>query len=75
MEKNKDIYELALHEETAHVEEDTGNMTIIKRVPGGWIYTSTGYNPNPDGQQVVLSSCFVAHNTEFKAKKVARIIK
>ena len=40
----------------------------VQRVPGGWIYTLSLYDP-AKGAYVALSSCFVPYNTEVEDQK------
>ena len=53
----KDIYKLELHESITIMQDDGVFPQIeIRRVPGGWIYSSGPY----------LNPVFVPYNTEFK---------
>ena len=54
--ENKTIYDLNMHEEIEKEPE-----LYVRRVPGGWIYTDTGF---ADDQSV-----FVPYNEEFKESK------
>lgn len=57
----KSIYDLKLNEETI-----VDNFTQVKRVPGGWIYSSFFVGET----QFNGSSVFVPYNIEFHAKNI-----
>jgi hypothetical protein len=57
----EDIQEMYLMELNDVIEyDDKHNVTEIRRVPGGWIYTFT------DKSAPVMTSTFVPFNEEFK---------
>lgn len=64
----KTIYDLGLNEYLV-VEEQGNERTTVTRVPGGWIYTFSGYGLGDDGSvSVSNSSVFVPLNKEFEQK-------
>lgn len=61
----KDIYNLKLMESTT-VENDQESHTVVKRVPGGWIFTEhiQSFFESND-RNTNISSVFVPYNDEF----------
>jgi hypothetical protein len=55
------IYEMTLHDEISR-----GDYLTIRRVPGGWIYTTF---TNNDGDWYG-SSTFVPYHNEFQSKEI-----
>lgn len=67
----KDIYKLELLEVTFIEREQYDNSGLsIRRVPGGWIFTSFE-DSHEDGNAIQsrLSSVFVPYSEEFRTKE------
>lgn len=65
----KTIYELELHEVLildAQIEQRKGGVSIVTRVPGGWIYSFKMASSGSNGIGLSESSVFVPYNEEFK---------
>ena len=63
----KSIYDLELNEKVKHIDKGSSGKTIIRRVPGGWIYNYF----HPKG----MTSCFVPYDQEFAPKKEVTVVR
>jgi len=59
-----DIYKMKLNETL-----DLDMSTNIRRVAGGWIYTTTYEIENGSYISIATSSCFVPFNNEFMSQE------
>ena len=61
----KNIYQLALNEEIS-IDKSEFKNTNIRRVPGGWVYTTEIINADDnDDYTSALTSCFVPFSKQI----------
>ena len=65
----KTIYDLELFETIEIKTNMESSGLMVRRVPGGWIFTEWDNSINEQGVQNRLSSSFIPFNNEFEPKK------
>lgn len=57
----EDLDRLQLHE-TIHIDGDNGTYVSVRKVPGGFIYTTTELNNNIETAPVIVTTTFVPYS-------------
>ena len=66
---SKTIYDLELHEVLIiGGGQKSDEATSVQRVPGGWIYETSGLRGNNDSVSFSVTSTFVPYSEEFKPR-------
>jgi hypothetical protein len=66
----KTIFDLDLHEVLIiHGGPGEKESTAVTRVPGGWIYETSGSHVHEHGVSLAMSSVFVPLNPEFQKRE------
>ena len=69
MNKQKELYEMRLHERIS-LPGSEGGVLLIRRVPGGWLYAE--FDPGGDGEPSRHETmCFVPFSLEFAGGRSA----